>query len=319
MDLPDDLARTIRCQWGLLTRRQARSGGLTDAAVRWALGRDWEVVLPGVLHVDRSPLRQSQRMLAALLYAGPDAAIAGHAAAWWYGLTHAGAPRVIQVDVPAPARTRQARWVRVRRTRVPDRRIRHRGELCFVSPERAVVAAAREHGTESATALVIEAVQRRLVSLDRLAHVNDALGRRHCAVVTRAIQAAAAGAWSMPELGLARLVEASAALPSMWCNPELFGPASEPLISPDGWFDDVGLAIMVHSMQFHDGPGFDATIEADGELGSYGVTVVGFTPRAIEYSQDQVLRRLERAYLNARGRPRPPVRARSRSAWARPA
>ena len=320
MDISDDLSVAIRRQWGLVTRAQARSAGVSDAAVRWALGRDWEIVLPGVLHVDRSPLRESQRMLAALLYAGPQAAIAGHGAAWWYGLSHAPPPRLIQVDVPAPARTRTVRWLQVRRTRVPDRRIRERGHLRFVSPDRAVVEAARESGKPAATALVIEAVQRRLVTLDRVAHVNDTLGRRNSAVVSHAIRAAASGAWSIPELGLARLVEASPNLPVMWSNPELETVAGEPLISPDGWFDDVGLAVMVHSQQFHDGPGFDATVERDGELASYDVPVVGLTPRAIERFPEQVLRRVERAYLNAQARAtRPAVRVRPRSPWSCPA
>lgn len=319
MDVPDDLAATIRTQWGLLTRCQAREAGLSDAAVRWALSRGWESVLPGVLHVDRSPLRVSQRMLAGLLYAGPEAAVAGLSAAWWYGLTHVPRPGPIQIDVPAPARSREVRWAVMTRTKVPEGCIRVRGPLRFVSPERAVVGGARaDLGREATQALVIEAVQRRLCSVDRLAHVNETMGRRDSARVRAAIRAAAVGVWSMPELGLARLLESSRVLPTMWANPKLSAESGEALISPDGWCDDVGLALMVHSVLHHDGPGFETTVEADGELASHAVTVLGLTPRGIENAPDQALARVERAYVALRqsGR-RPRVRATPRTAWVR--
>lgn len=321
MELPAELAPLIRSQWGLVTRAQALDAGVTDAALRWAVGRGWEIVLPSVMHVDRSPMRLSQQMLAALLYASPTGLVAGATAAWWYGLRHVPNPRVIQVDVAAPAKSRLVRWAEFRRTTVPEGRPRTAGPLRFVSPERAVVSAARQAGAHDCPALVIESVQRRLCRLERLAHENDLLGRRGSAQVGSAIREAAIGVWSVPELRLVRLVDRSPVLPPMWCNPELIDEATEQsLISPDGWFDDVGMAVMVHSRQYHDGPSFEATIESDGVLASFGVTVVGLTPRSIERDPDLVLRRVERAYLAARTRgSRPAVVARPRTAWSRPA
>ena len=186
MDLPDELAGTIRHQWGLVTRTQLRGAGVSDAAVRWALGRQWVVVLPGVMHIDRSPLQVSQRMLAALLYAGPGALIAGASACWWYGLRHVPSPRIVEVAVPAPATSREVQWARYRRTTVRDALSRRAVPLRYVGPDRAVVTAARQCGSEQATALVIESVQRRICSLEGLGHENEVLGRRGSAAVTRA-------------------------------------------------------------------------------------------------------------------------------------
>lgn len=321
MQLPDELAGLVRRQWGLFTKAQAAHCGLSPGALAWRLGRQWELVLPGVVHVDRSPLRLSQRMLAALLYAGPEAAVSGASAAWWYGLSHVPEPRVIQVEVPPPGHTRQARWADVRRSRVPDARIRQRDPLRFVSPERAVVQGARAaHGGEAATALVIEAVQRRLCTLDRLAHTNELLGRRYSAQASAAIREAALGAWSIPEARLGELVRSSTVLPPMWCNPQLRAPGGMTLLSPDGWFDDVGLAVMVHSRLHHDAEGFDETIVRDGELAAYGISVVGLTPRVLAREGEQVLRRIERAYVTARtAGVRPLVTATRRAAWSAPA
>ncbi len=38
-------------------------------------------------------------------------------------------------------------------------------------------------------------------------------------------------------------------------------------LTPDAWLDDVAMAVMVHSRQFHDGPDqWDETVSRDGEL-----------------------------------------------------
>ena len=47
----------------------------------------------------------------------------------------------------------------------------------------------------------------------------------------------------------------------------------------------------------------------DGLLFEHGIVVVGLTPRAIRTRPSSVLRRIERAYEQARRRPRPNVRA----------
>ena len=80
-------------------------------------------------------------------------------------------------------------------------------------------------------------------------------------------------------------------------------------MSPDLWFDDVGLAVMVHSRAHHlrDREG---TVESDGRLAEYGVIVLAFTPRTIQRRPDDVVARIERVYRAAlaSGRSRAAIR-----------
>lgn len=312
--IPDSLRRTLSDQMDLVTRRQALDAGMTESAIGWAVSRTWHVVLPGVLHVNRARLTPDQRCLAALLLGGPEAALTGMTAASRYGISHADDRGTVRVAVPRRCSSRSVRWVQLRRTWVPYP-VRSRGGLVLVEPARAVVEAARSAiGREQAEAIAIEAVQRRLVTLDDLCTVNEQLGRPGSALANQAIAAAADGAWSMPEFHLSRLVARSRVLPEMWCNPSLRGEDGRRLVTPDGWFDDVGVAVMVHSHRHHAGADWASTVEKDGELAAYGVRVVPIAPVSISREPLRVLERIEEVYVHARAAGvRPPVLARRRT------
>ena len=114
----------------------------------------------------------------------------------------------------------------------------------------------------------------------------------------------------MPESELLDLVARSSVLHTPWANPLLVGPTGVRLTTPDAWFDDVAFAVMVHSRRHHaDGDQWDDTVDRDGDLVAAGVVVVGVTPRRLRQRPEVVLARLERAYISARGRRRPAVRA----------
>lgn len=76
------------------------------------------------------------------------------------------------------------------------------------------------------------------------------------------------------------------------------------------WFDDVAMAVMVHSRQFHSAPGdWDMTVARDAQLTECGVIVVGTTPNRIYRDIDSVIGRIHRTYAVASSRPRPAVSA----------
>ena len=80
------------------------------------------------------------------------------------------------------------------------------------------------------------------------------------------------------------------------------------LPTPDGWFDDVALAVQVHSRQFHAGElDWEATVAADGVFAEHGVPVLAVTPTQIARTPDDVVARIERAHAAAGRRPRPAV------------
>jgi hypothetical protein len=309
----EDLDALLRRQVGLVTRPQLRNHGVSRAALRWRLGRGWRLVLPGVVATFTGRLDARQRLVAAQLFAGPEAMIAASTAATWHGVTAATGP-LVRLLVPGYRAARRADFVRVDRTSRPDPRPWRREPLFICSRPRAVVDAARGAPTaQTAAAIVIEAVQRRIVRAADLRHELEAGPVRGSAQVRVAVQRAEAGAWSVPEGDLLGGLATSSLLPPAWPNPVLTARDGTVLPSPDAWFDDVGLAVQVHSRKYHgDEEDWDATVMGDGVLGEYGIHVTGATPSRIERDLPGVVARIERTYASLQGRPRPPVVARRR-------
>ncbi len=317
MDLPEELAALAAQQLGLLTRAQLRAGGVTSSALRWRLGRGWSLALPSVVAINAHTLTAAQRLTAALLEAGEDAVVTGHHACWWHGLTNTRVDRPVEVLVPMRHSSRATGFLVVRRTRRPDAHPLRRPPMRIASRPRAVIDAARSAvSDDEGLALVLEATQRRLVTLAQLEHEVEASAIRGSARARRLVKSARVGAWSVPEDQLLRLCASSKVLPHAYPNPELESATGDRLISPDVWFDDIALAAMVHSRSFHlRDEDWEGTVERDGELTAHGVIVIGFTARTIRRDGLSALRRLERAYLSAAasGRRRPPVRMIPRS------
>jgi hypothetical protein len=223
----------------------------------------------------------------------------------------AAADALVHVAVPLTRHPRNAGFVVVRRTRHPDPGPWQRGPLIVASRARAVVDAARDaRSPDHATAIVCEAVERRLVRADSLRHALETGPRAGSRIVRTAVEAAEAGAWSVAEVDLLALVTRSRVLPPMWLNPVLTTLDGTRLPTPDGWFDDVGLAVQVHSWRWHSGRDeWDATVMSDGVFAEYGIGLLAVTPRAVDRAPGQVLSRIERAYRSAARLPRPDVSA----------
>jgi hypothetical protein len=167
------------------------------------------------------------------------------------------------------------------------------------------------HDAESddhAREIVLEAVQRRLVRPADLRHELEAGARNGSRRVRLAVEDVEAGAWSVPEASVLVALRSSRLLPPAWPNPRLSMASGLRLPSPDAWFDDVALAVQVHSRRFHElGRDWERTVMRDGIFAACGVPVVAVTPSRIARDPAGVVRLVERAYLAARGRPRPDV------------
>jgi len=309
--LTEECQRLLAAQQGVATTAQLLAAGVSQSALRRRVARGWRLVLPRVVATFVHPPDQGQRLLAACLYAGEDAAIASLAAATWHGVHAADGDPRIQVLVPADRDPASMGFVIVRPTRRMDVSPWQRGALRVVSPPRAVIDAARDAaGSQRAEAIVIEAAQRRLVSVEQLRHELEAGARQGSRQVRRAVQAAEAGAWSVPEAELARLCTDSKVLPPLLLNPDLIAADGTRLPRPDAWIDEVGLAVQVHSRRYHSGSlDWEATVMSDGIFAEHAIPVLGITPTALLREPRAVLGRIERAYLAARRRPRPAVTA----------
>jgi hypothetical protein len=311
MRIPDALAATAAAQRGLVTRRQLLDAGVSGEAIRWSLGRSARLVLPGVVALFTGSLDPGQRLVAAQLLAGPEAMIASRSAARWHGLVDWPDDGVVRVLVGVGQSARRVGFVVVRRTRRPDPRPWHRGPLTLCSPARALVDTLREcGGGRDAQAAVVAAVQRRLVRLDDLADEVEAGPVRASAGARRAVAVARTGVWSVAEADALTVLATSRILPRVWPNPRLLDAEGRSLPTPDGFIDDVGLAIQVHSRRYH-GKDEDwvATVESDTAIGEHGVHVVGVTPQTLTERPDHFRERVERTYLSlARLGRRPAVR-----------
>jgi hypothetical protein len=305
--LPPHTAELVDRQLGLATRRQLLDGGVTEAQIRWAVGRGWRVVLPRVLLLDAGLPSAQQRLMAALLLAGPDSWFAAPTAAVLHALPGCRITPPVHVLVPPHRTTRTVGWVRMSRTYLLDERLVSQGPLRVSCRPQALVDAAAACPDDAAVrALFIDAIHSRLVRLDDVAHwveARESDGRRR---LRRALAEAATGVWSVPEADLMRLMTGDGRLPEPWANPTLRDADGRRLTTPDLWFDDVALAVMVHSRRYHAGAlDWEATVTDDEELRSAGIEVVTVTPVSIVSQPDDVLQRVHGAYQRAKGRLRP--------------
>ena len=321
MDLPPLLADLATDQLGLLTRRQLAEHDVSVGQVRWRLARSWRMVLPGVVQLTPGLTTGPQRNVAALLYAGPQSWLAGPTAASHFGFLHWNADPRVHVLVPPSVKPRSMQWVTIRRTSLTDERLVEVGPLRISCRARAVVDAAAVLPEDAARALVIDVVRRRMVRLEDVAHWVEYRQSQGRLRLRRALAEAAAGSWSLPEADLARLVTTSRSLPEPWCNPSLTDASARRLTTPDLWFDDVGMAVMVHSRAFHAGSlQWDETVRGDSDLSSHRIVVVGVTPEQLAHDPASVLRRIEAHHEAAQCSGfRPDVIATRRSGWIRSA
>jgi len=314
-DLPRPLQATAQRQHQLVTREQLSDAGLSPGMVRRRVATSWRMVLPGVVLLGRTTLEPTQKLIAAQLHTGPDAVLTGAAAASWHGLRYAEADEYVDVLVSVEQRQRTTGFVRTRRTRRPAQPVAGGGMLRVAPVARAVADACRFRADQRyATALVIEAVQRRKTPLASIVDELHAGPTRDSATLRRAVIAAAGGAWSAPENDLILLVASSHTLPTPWVNPQLSTLDGTRLPTPDLWLDDVGMAIQVHSFQHHSsGPNWERTIRADSALAEAGILRLSLTPTEISHRPRATLRRIEVMHASRSPADRPPIRMTPRS------
>ena len=185
-----------------------------------------------------------------------------------------------------------------RRTIRLDPRAWTRGPLTICSRPRALVDAARElREPDAVRQLLVAATQQRLVRERDLRHELEAGPVGGSAVIRRALEDVATGAWSSPEVEVLRELATSTVLPHVWPNPVLVAADGTRLPSPDFWLDDVALAGQVHSRAYHlRDELWEDTVEGDTLLGEYGIAVLAVTPAGFRRDPAGFRKRVERAY-----------------------
>ncbi|HTW20872.1 MAG TPA: hypothetical protein VME70_11755 [Mycobacteriales bacterium] len=181
----------------VITRRQALELMSLDA-LRHRLGGPWQIMLPGVYLAQTGSPSRRQRLRAALLYGGSSAQLADATALHAYGVRYLPPDPTVRVLLAAEAKRANRDGVVVRRThRRPQPRIIDGLPHC--PPERALVEfAARVGERRVATAVVADAVQRGLASLDRMTMEVVHVTGRGAGIARLAVGDVVGGARSAP-------------------------------------------------------------------------------------------------------------------------
>lgn len=205
----------LRQQKGLITAAQAHDLGVASATLsRRIRGArpTWQKVLPRVYATFPHDLSDEQRIVAAWLYAGVDAAVTGGAALHWRRLPYL--PSEVKADpvdilVPVGRECASTKFVRIARTRRQLTTVNVDHVACTSTSRAAADAARRLETHDAVLALVTSVLNTGRVSLDELVvelSAGPSNGSRH---LRRVLTEAARHVRSVPEAELLRLLDDS--------------------------------------------------------------------------------------------------------------
>ncbi|MGW6280707.1 hypothetical protein [Kribbella sp. NPDC055071] len=205
----------IQVQNRIVSRVQLLAGGWSEARVGGRLRtRRWQAIHPGVYATHTGPIGYDERLLAALLYAGPEAAWSHHTAAEQLGLIKSDPKRPVHVVIP------ESRRVKAQRDLVIHRDEHWADRLAVVVPPRRTAAHAvldivgSSSSPEHAAAVIAEACQSGRVGPAELEEaLVDRPRLRHRRVLRPIIADVAAGSHSLLELQYLRDVERRHGIP----------------------------------------------------------------------------------------------------------
>lgn len=247
------LAHLFRDQHGLASRAQLRSHGVTSTVERNRIARgEWERVTPRVVRLTGSPVTDHQRLMVALLAAGPTAVASHRSAAWLWGLVPAPADQ--SVTVPYAVGAPRGPFVVHRLKGRPPQPVLRSG-VAVTNPLRTLVDLAALAGSQELDDAVDRAVALRLVSVEGIRAELDRIGgkgRRGVGAMRRSLDRRGLSEGPQPsvlEARLHRLLRAAGIVPL----------ATEVVAGPDGRYRldvslDPGVAVEVDGHRYHSTP-----------------------------------------------------------------
>ncbi|TCC37325.1 hypothetical protein [Kribbella sindirgiensis] len=200
----------------VVSRAQLLAAGRSGVDVRRRLrSRRWQTIHPGVYVTHTGPVGYDEQLVAALLYAGPQAAWSHYTAAEQFGLIKPDDRRPVYVTIP------WRRRVRARPNLVITRDAQWESRLAAVIPPRSRPAEAVleivgiSASLDAAAAVVAEACQSgRVAPGEILAALTGRPQLRHRAALRSILADVAQGTHSLLELRYLRYVERAHGLPA---------------------------------------------------------------------------------------------------------
>ena len=301
----DLLARTLAAQDQVITRRQALACGIPRNTVSfWCRpGGKWQKLLPGVYLAATGKPTSEQRLVAAVLYAGPQAVITGPAALRLHRLRAPG-PDLIDVLIPHAARRQSAGFVRIHRT-VRRPRVRRTGAVRFCHAARAVADTARVlTALDDVKAVVAEAVQKRACSIAEIGLELDKGPSNESARLRAALRSVRAGTRSVAEDRFRERVMKSN-LPAPRYNVFLRAADGTDIGEVDAWWADAGVSAEIDSQEYHFYRADWLRTDAKrSRLLKHGIFPHNIAPARVDHDWDAVYEELRSSLEMGRKRPR---------------
>lgn len=295
---------------GIITRAQLLAAGVAAATISRSTrpGGRCRRLLPGVLLLSGGVPTRQQLVVAGLVYAGPAAVLTGLEAARRHGVRRLPDDGRVHVLTPQPCHVSSRDFLRVERTRRPPAS-KPIGGLPVAPPARSIVDAARRMSRlDEVRAMLADALQRGICTVDELAAEIQHPGVPGVALPRRVLAEISDGVRSAAEAWARALVRRSRRIPLPAWNVAVRSDTGRLLAVVDGWWNDVGLAWEIDSKEFHLEPaGYDRTLRRHSALAAAGIPVVHTVPSRLRTDAAAVLDEVERAYLEAGRRPRPAV------------
>ncbi|HEX5016096.1 MAG TPA: hypothetical protein VFX15_00745 [Actinomycetes bacterium] len=301
-------------QGGVIAYRQLEELGMPKSSIsRWTrTGGPWQRVLPGTYLLHRGTPTFDERLSAALLYTAPTNALSGSVGLHLHGLHYAPGPRdqlPVQVLVPMERQIKSSGFVIVERTiRMPEPITLH-GYPVAPLARAAFDAARRLASRQEIRAFLLEAVQRRLITIDDLrAEVTNGQ-RRWTAILREVIGDARVGVRSVQEARL-RDVIVNSDLPEPLWNPRLETLSGQFIAEPDGYYEEIGLALELDSRQHHfiDAQQFERTWTRHNTYNRYGIVAEHIIPSTLSANPQAVLADIRALLRRHEGRDAPEIR-----------
>jgi very-short-patch-repair endonuclease len=285
-------------QFGLITAAQLADIGVPRSTVEWherQIGGMFSFLLPGVHRFEPSQaVAPMQYVAGAQLYGGPAAVITGAARLRRRGVKAAfhpafGVDNAVHLLVPHGSKRGSRDFVVVERTRsLPA--AQEDGLLRLAPIYRAAVDASRRCTDEEAVrALIFEVVQRRLASPESLNDERIKGQKRGSRFVRQALESVFAGARSVPEDDLRRLLDA-AGLGRMLLNARVTTAEGVFIACPDAYDPDTGVVVEVDSREHHFGiESWEATMRRHARMTAIGLRVIHVSPRRLREEPEAVI------------------------------
>ncbi len=295
-------------QDGVVHRDQAVRHGLTRTALTYRLrSAQWQVLLPDVYLTRAGEPSRRQMLIAAVLFAGSDAAVDGASACRFHGITSVpDDDGQVFVVVPWGSAVRSRKFVIVRRTNAPIRCVSTR-VVRYVDPATAVIAATRRMRNERAVlAALSEVLQRRLATYDDLVRAHVEGPPRNSRLADDALEHLGAGTRSAPEADFRRLVRASPLLPTPEFNVWL-RLSSGRVVCVDALFRSSAVVHETNGRSAHVREDrFEDMQERHDALTAEGFTVLHNSPRRLRLRGREVVAEVERCHVRFDSRGLPP-------------